>query len=449
MWSFNKPGLSLALLTCLIIVSATYLEDLKLIIGVSTSLLEKPTDPSWSNHNRTTADPLSNASSLLSEVTVEDDVSSTKLFSQSPSVQSILLKEGPDGCGLDDGVEPRWVPYTQEDLSFLHEIQACKSRLVQILNSGDDEDVGARDFMNLTKLDCHSMKVASLGILLKYQTIYMIGDSLLRQQFMVLQCMLNPNTTVLNLTITNTKEKVEYRTKVNSNTTIIYTPFGAVFPNPSQTQPLYKNEYPAATANGTANDLIVINAGHHYNSEMSESLESHVNYIVKLAYDKPIHVYFMETTDEQWPTSNGMYPAFGQECCCGQCACEILIGDKIRGNAALDEEAVNFTKAFGRLYPNHDMLDPMFDPDHRINHSYCVPDCYPANWKNELVRPLLVEDGNDQMNNVHVIPTWRQLVARKLLNNVGRNDCTHKSVDTTIEINRQFVRTVARRHKQP
>jgi hypothetical protein len=110
---------------------------------------------------------------------------------------------------------------------------------------------------------------ASLDVLSKYQTICcMIGDSLVVTSTVhgaTTVHMLNPNTTVLYLNITEeTKEKVEFQTKVK-NMIIIYTPFGAIFLRPSLSQPMYKNKYPSAnTTNGTANDLIVINAARHY-----------------------------------------------------------------------------------------------------------------------------------------------------------------------------------------
>jgi hypothetical protein len=309
--------------------------------------------------------------------------------------------------------------------------------LVDGFRSGDDEEVGSKDALNLTKLDCR-LRASLEELLFRYRTIYMIGDSLLRQQFMVLLCMLKPSATAMDLNITKTEQKVEFRTKVK-NTTFIFSPFGA-----SELEPLYENEYPAATGNGTAKDLIVINAGHHYTSQDAEELHRHATHMVELARDRPIHVYFMETTDEQWPTSNGIYPAEGEECCCGKCSCEIVTPDKVRGNAALDLTTNNFTEAFGRVSPNRDILDPMFDPQHRMNHSLCVPDCYPANWKNELVRPVLLGSKKQKKRNIHIVPGWRQLVARKLLNNVdGRTDCTHKSVDVTIELNRQLLRSIA------
>lgn len=342
----------------------------------------------------------------------------------------------PDGCGIEDGVEPQWVQQTPDDLVLLADVKRCKQRLVEIVTSGDNEDVAWRDGVNVTYLKCRT--IASLQVLSKYRTIYMIGDSLMRQQFMVLNCMLNLSA---DINVTDTPAKVEYRSIVShadgTTTNIVYTPFGCFFPPPSQTQPLYQNEYPAALANGTEHDMIIINAGHHYYSEMASTLENDASYIAEKARGRPTHVYFMETTDEQWPTSNGMYPTFGDECCCAKCSCEVLNADRIQGRARLDTVNHNFSKAFGRLSPDQATLDPVFDPNQKLNHSACVPDCYPANWRNVLVREIL-----QKQPNVHVVPTWRQLVARNLLNSFMMTDCTHQSVDTLIEVNRQLLRTI-------
>lgn len=354
------------------------------------------------------------------------------------------LSIDPDGCGLEDHVEPRWIPQSQQDTLELKQLQTCKTKLVAAFESGDQEDI-INKRADLTKLDC-LLKDVPVEILYNYKTIYMIGDSLLRQQFMVLLCMLNPLVEPEDVAFLNTKEKVEYRVEVQHPgntttttmpTTLIYTPFGIVFPRPSQYQPLFENEFPAAAANGTQQDLIVMNAGHHYTSEMASSLQRHCKFIVQQMADRPIHFYFMETTDEQWPTSNGMYPAFGDECCCDKCACEVVTPGKVKGHGALDLFTHNWTKAFGRLRPDVNTLDPLFDEHHLLNHSTCVPDCYPANWKNELVRPILANHSN-----IHIVPTWRQLVARDMLHNVASHDCTHKTVDALWEINKQFLRTV-------
>jgi hypothetical protein len=79
-----------------------------------------------------------------------------------------------------------------------------------------------------------------------------------------------------------------------------------------------------------------------------------------------------------------------------------------RQNATLDKVTHNSTLAFGRLYPDRNTFDPtMFDPEHRINCSrHSVPNCYPANWKSELVQLTLDSSDSKYMRR---LPHWQVL----------------------------------------
>ena len=319
------------------------------------------------------------------------------------------------------------------------------------VQSGDSETIGWRLKFNLTKLDC--VMQVSWDAVSNYRTIYMIGDSVLRQQFMSLVCTLNSNLTIKVVSDTekehdpnvvtymNNEKRHEYRAVIRHtdgrSTTIIHTPFGPLFEG--QRLPLYKNEYPAALANGKAEDMIVINAGLHYNSKIADKLVTDVTKIVSMAQDRIVPVFFMETTDQQMGTSNGIY-AECESCCCDFDACEVLTPDHLRGNASLEFAKCNYSAAFGRSMPNRTVLDPIFDLLHKLDHTKCVPDCLPANWKNDLVQSIV----HNSSNNFHFVPTFRQLVARKMFNNQSPYDCTHKAVDTLLEMNRQLFRTTER-----
>jgi hypothetical protein len=320
-------------------------------------------------------------------------------------------------------------------------LKQCKERLVLSAQDAASEATDWRGGVNLTYLKCNDDP--DIAILKQYENIYMIGDSLLRQQFFVLVCMLNTSSTI---DVTKTKEKVEYRSTIrwsnkNSFTTIIYTPSGPLFTQ----KPLYEEEFPRAVASGTARDIIIMNAGHHYSSDAASMLLDDVTFIIGKTKNRSTHIYFMETTDEQWPTSNGMYPSFGNECCCEKCNCEVWNDDKILGMGKINTDLYNFSAAYGRVNPDQSILDPLFDPNHLLNHSLCVPDCYRANWKNILLRSILVLQNQ---SNVHLVPLWQQLVSRKLLNSVSRTDCTHQSVDTLIEVNLQLLRSINGQHRK-
>jgi hypothetical protein len=83
-------------------------------------------------------------------------LSSTSDLSQ-PPIETQQIPQGPDRWVWSRGWGRASVasrPYTKDDTSRLHATiqQACKSRLVQALHSGNDKGVGAKDAMKLKKL---------------------------------------------------------------------------------------------------------------------------------------------------------------------------------------------------------------------------------------------------------------------------------------------------------
>jgi hypothetical protein len=339
-----------------------------------------------------------------------------------------------DGCGLGDQKPPYWIHYTKEDYNYGKKLWKCKESFMQRINTGDWEPEDLRNNVNVTKLMCQT--TVDLDILFEYSTIHMIGDSLMREQFLVIICMMDLNSTFG----IDTEEKVEYtalirRPGTENFTKVVYTQFGHSF---RALKPLYEHQYPLALRKGTSNDLIVINAGHHYNSEMASTLIADVKFIVKKARGKITQVFFMETSGEEYPTSNGFFPHKDSKvCCCNKCTCQPLNEATIQGNGYLDVKAYNFSSSFGLLIHDRETLDPIFDPDLKINHSNCVPSCYPSNWRNQLVRNLF-----QNSTNVHIVPIWRQLAYRPHLNSIRWQECTHHAVDTALEVNRQLLRKI-------
>jgi hypothetical protein len=376
---------------------------------------------------------LLSATNFTLPFSISDSYKTNKVNTDTPIISD------DDGCGLFQS-NPQWTSYSKSHFTRLTSLKLCKERLLSSSRDGASEAMNWRNGVNLTYLKCNDHP--DVTILKEFDTIYMIGDSLLRQQYFVLICMLNISS---DIEVMKSPEKVEYRSTIqwsdkNSLTTILYIPSGPLFTQ----KPLYEEEFPRAVATGTARDVIIMNAGHHYSSETASMLLDDVKHIVETARNHPIHVYFMETTDEQWPTSNGMYPTFGNECCCEKCICEVWNDDKILGRVKLKPDLYNFSAAFGRLYPDQSILDPLFDPNHRLNHTHCVPDCYPANWKNILIRSILLQN----QSNVHLVPLWHQLVSRGLLNSVTSTDCTHQAVDVLIEVNLQLLRSINSKSKK-
>jgi hypothetical protein len=84
----------------------------------------------------------------------------------------------------------------------------------------------------------------------------------------------------------------------------------------------------------------------------------------------------------------------------------------------------------------------MFDGNKSIvpayNASSCRPYCLPADWRSKIAFPLL----QSNVSRVHIVPIWKQMVARKLMRTKDHGDCTHGAVDSSIEMNRQLLRAM-------
>jgi hypothetical protein len=365
-----------------------------------------------------------------------------------------------DGCGLDDGIDPPWMPYSENDTAYMTQLLHCVGRINQgKLRGLDGNEPGYRQQFPLTYLGCR--KQVSQDIITQYDTIYMIGDSVLRQQFNVLRCMLDPHldpkTSIRRIATMQREVYKTVFTHPNGKTTkFIYTTWGYCFEEPCKTWPLLR-DFPAALGNGTHKDIIIVNAGHHYRSPDAGVLKDHANLMVELvqkaAADRTMssssssrssipQVFFMETADENFPTSNGLFPVGGEECLFNKCTCRAVTSDMIQGRGILDP-SVNWTLALGRAKPDRHVLDALFPTTTTTTsivadpHAQCVPDCYPAHWRSDLTLPILKKSSN-----IHIVPVWRQLALRGIPNNCSPGDCTHKGVDTVIEMNRQLFRTI-------
>lgn len=387
-------------------------------------------------------------------------VSSDIVTEQERQSQHGTAAAAADGCGLDDGVDPPWIPYSENDTIYMTQILNCVGRINQgKLRGLDGNEPGYRQQFSLTYLGCQTqLQQVSHDIITNYDTVYMIGDSVLRQQFNVLRCMLDPHVDPkISIRRIATKQREVYQTwfthPSNGKTTkLIYTTWGYCFDEPCKTWPLLR-DFPAALHNGTHKDIIVLNAGHHYRSPDAGVLKDHINRMVTLVQEAATaaaatatrngsipNVFFMETADENFPTSNGLFPVGGDECLYNKCTCRAVTFDMIQGRGVLDP-SVNWTMARGRAQPDRHVLDPIF-PDQwartDIDPTMCVPDCYPAHWRSDVTLPLL------KNSTIHIVPVWRQLALRGIPNNCSPGDCTHKGVDTVIEMNRQLFRTIAK-----
>jgi hypothetical protein len=340
-----------------------------------------------------------------------------------------------DGCGLHGG-SPEWVPYTPIDHKILEMVSACNPvtypQSVSLLP-------------NLTALQCSTKVGLELipSIIGQFDRVWFIGDSVLKQLYWNLICMLslttvediigNVQATFAN-NITYMKDGYEFNTTLNS-TFIRYTQFGWKFDTTEQA--LYQTDFPEAVRTYTENDAIVINAGAHYDGTRTTLLKNAATFIHNMSHQSKANIFYVETSDEQWPTSNGMYT----EACTWKCQCEHLTPERILGYGDTydtSEKHINMSLDPSNMGPFVDGIDVDRNQILR-HHSLCIPDCLPASWRSDLANPILERNAS---NKFHLVPVWRQLVERRLFSSKSLGDCIHKTGDALIAMTQQLCRSM-------
>ena len=352
-----------------------------------------------------------------------------------------------DGCGLndDDDTVPTWVPYTDHDFQLYQEIRECTKRIPTYKETEDPYEMHM-----LSRLRCQQEVTLDVtrSVLSRLERVWFIGDSVNRQQFEVLLCMVSPNLTTNELVFSQddalsyaTKNELSYHWKNGkSNTVFRYSPFGLIFDRTEGT--LYRTAFPEAIRTSTDKDLIVVNAGHHYHSQDYDILREAATQIATQCTNATL--VFMEAADEQWPTSNGIFAT----ACSWACKCEPLSEQQVQGIGMprnSGNKPIDFTVRDPRqlvmpswvfdLYPNFTVSSP----------ADCVPYCAPANWRNDVTRPILQQTEHSQ---VKIVPVWRQLVSQQKVHSLQlEGDCTHKPVPSLMTMNEQLVRSLLEEHK--
>lgn len=256
-------------------------------------------------------------------------------------------------------------------------------------------------------------------------------------------------------------------------TKIEYVQFGYKFDRDQKA--LYRDEFVQAIAESGKRDAIIINAGLHYHHNEAMILYDAVSFIANKAPETNGTVYFMETADEQWPTSNGIFtPACDVDkyCTCEALTNERLIGrgkvgmnDKWDGNLTADLELhkqaqTNETlkQFFSEVIYNEKRLKRINSKRHEARMTYTdnilsyydfnnmrptVPSYLPANWRNDIAHAVFVANYTSNCHDeVKVVPIWNQLVLQGLVHARSPKDCTHKSMNVMIAITEQLIRTI-------
>lgn len=155
-------------------------------------------------------------------------------------------------------------------------------------------------------------------------------------------------------------------------------------------------------------------------------------------------MFFIESTDEQWPTSNGIHTKI----CTWHCKCEPLDNDRIAGKGALIDHSKHNRNISGDLSihldaQQNEKLQTFYGRyfPHLVNvsdYSISVPSYLHANWRNDISHSILLQSAP----HIKIVPVWKQLVAQSMPHSRNDGDCTHKSLDAVIAIVEQLTRTM-------
>lgn len=147
-------------------------------------------------------------------------------------------------------------------------------------------------------------------------SITVIGDSIMRQQFYFLSCLLDPN-----VEIVNSKDTFEYwwgpkaprwRSSQSGRIRVVYYEWGSFFT--PQYGDILREDLSKALYDSKPNDVILINEGAHERIHQLGRLNQIVHFMVQIFNDirrdigdKTPLLIWRETTPQNFPTPNGWY----------------------------------------------------------------------------------------------------------------------------------------------
>lgn len=345
-----------------------------------------------------------------------------------------------DGCGFVSNQTNRakWIPYEEEDLLIYQQIDPCVRRLDNL------QAYSVRKNATLYKLYCH-IEISRndvLATLANYDRVYLQGDSLLRQQFYGLICIIDPNVTRAQIPGKNIR--MQYNYTHEHGTTAIVMKYINGFEDDSN---LVANAYTTpATTEATELDAIVWNAAAHYLSYRANQMQSALELMRDTVTNASI--FYMEPAVEQWPSSNGLYT----KPCKSRCPCEPVTEERLNGRGSLsgpvdyeqgETHLIPDEEVFRTLYPHHKYLT-LFAQRNGSSASDCIPDCLPASWRVDLSRKILSNHTTSTI--ITMVPTWWQLYALGSQTGYAHTrrpgDCTHLDVSTILATNQQLIRSM-------
>jgi hypothetical protein len=345
-----------------------------------------------------------------------------------------------DGCGIvKNAGNVRWRTYNAEDWQLYNRIEQC----IQWHDKGSYLGVFNSD--KFRRLDCsqHVDLATILSTLQKYHTIYLLGDSVLQQQFIAFMCTIDPmheNVDPIGKLDVHLKDWYFFNySHPEGITQFKFFKVGLLFD--IEQKAFFETHLPASIKSSTRNDAIILHVGAHYRSGHAHLMSSALKYIAKRSVDSLAPIFVVEPNIEEWFTRNGLYTGtvYGNKVVCQPLTEERMLG---RGEVAAgldygvwDESEPLSLSVFHDLYPGKKYASVFGNATYK-----CYPDCTPQKWRLDLVRRHLA------LSKVHIVPVWWQMAALNLQHGIitarKPGDCIHKDISTLISMNDQLVRTM-------
>ncbi|KAI2506819.1 hypothetical protein MHU86_7604 [Fragilaria crotonensis] len=345
-----------------------------------------------------------------------------------------------DGCGIVKNPKNiRWRTYNAEDWEMYNRIEQC----INWYDRG--AYLSAYNATNFRRLDCNQQvdPATTLLTLQKYHTIYILGDSVLQQQFIALMCTIDPkheNVDPIGKLDVHLKDWYFFNySHPQGVTQFKFFKVGLLFD--MEQKAFFKTHFPDSIKAATANDAIILHVGGHYRSGNAQYMMAVLKYMSLRSFDSLAPMFLVEPNIEEWPTRNGLFsgPTYSNLSDCQPLTEERMLGrGQMVADLTFDEkdemEPVSLS-IFHDLYPGKEYESVMGNETYK-----CYPDCTPQKWRLDMVRRQLA------VSNIHIVPVWWQMAALNLQHGIitarKPGDCIHKDISTLISMNDQLVRTM-------
>ena len=286
-------------------------------------------------------------------------------------------------------------------------------------NQGQRLHVPVQEFMGARSNDAGLIR----SFLASYDHVHFFGDSVMRQQFATLLCMMDPLNAHNNVPVPEGELEIAYHLNqpLGRQTVFKYTETGSAR--------LFHDAIKALPESSHNATLFVIGGGlrfhprdtpnktfaHHALGDDCPELVQFARSVASVAFSAPpaLVILWMETTDQQWPTDNG---DFHKNCMWFATCAPVTPAREIGMGNSSD---------VCRHGPNNKLRDKV---------GVCLPNCLAANWRNMLTNPVF------EGSRVQVVPVWQQLVSHGYPHMRKNGDCAHKSLDVLIMMNQQLLR---------